>query len=51
MKLDGVEQHIVEDDKDKVMWSVKILSRNTDVLTTKVGDTIKTGRGGTPFQP
>ena len=43
-EIDGVEQHIVKDDKDKVMWSVKILSRNTDVLTTKVGDTIKTKR-------
>ena len=48
-EIDGVEQHIVKDDKDKVMWSVKILSRNTDVLTTKVGDTIKTGKGGTLF--
>ena len=49
-EIDGVEQHIVKDDKDKVMWSVKSLSRNTDVLTTKVGDTIKTGKGGTLFQ-
>ena len=45
-EIDSVQQHIVKDDKDKVMWSVKILSRNTDVLTTKVGDTIKAGKGG-----
>ena len=45
-EIDSVQQYIVKDDKDKVMWSVKILTRNTDVLTTKVGDTIKTGKGG-----
>ncbi len=41
-----MERHIVNDDKDKVTWSIRILSRNTDVLTTKVAEAIKTGKCG-----
>lgn len=43
--VDTIRREMVTTATEKVDWAMKILSRNTDILTTKLADKIETNGG------